>query len=406
MSFITRLSTMINRIVSKYKYKNTNRDWNTWVFGEWFGKKCNDSSLALANFVATNYPNIKLIWIARNNCSGIDLLDEHITILEMDSDESIELLKTAGVVFVNEGLQDLSLHGYNYSFGAIIVNLWHGIPWKKIGMDSYKKSQFFTRMYARLVYSSQTFSLFPTTSDLCSASMKTGFLIKDDSELIKTGLPRNHIFYSEETINAIREKILMELKKKSKVVNENSMIITYMPTFRDNAELGFDFSAMKGIKDLVKILEDHNAIIVQKTHIVSQNRSSDFLNSESERIITWSDCSAQELMAASYMLITDYSSCFFDFLILDRPIIHYLYDYDYYANDDRGLYYKKEDVACGDIAQNEFELLSSINNNIENSCHNSKLRQTQKERFLTFEGPDSCRIIVERVLTEINDKKG
>ena len=51
-------------------------------------------------------------------------------------------------------------------------------------------------------------------------------------------------------------------------------------------------------------------------------------------------------MAASDILVTDYSSCFFDFLILDRPIIHFLYDYDYYKEKDRGLYYEKEGVIC------------------------------------------------------------
>ena len=53
-------------------------------------------------------------------------------------------------------------------------------------------------------------------------------------------------------------------------------------------------------------------------------------------------------LAAADMLITDYSSCFFDYLITNRPIIHYLYDYDYYVKEDRGVYYDVMDVVAGD----------------------------------------------------------
>ena len=400
----SKFLVMFNRIKYKFQFKTTDRNWKLWVFGEWFGKKCNDSPLYFANYVAKTHKDIKLIWIAKNNCVGLDALDPSINVVEMDSEEAIKIMKSAGAAFVNEGLQDLSSQGYNYLNGALIINLWHGIAWKKIGLDTYKPHQIFEKLYARIIYSLQDFAYFPTSSEMATKTLCSGFDRSKDS-LIKSGFPRNDIFYDEYGIKEAREKIINALRTFSDVINENTKIIAYLPTFRDRSSTNFDFKTLPTIDYLEKFLSDNNAVIVQKAHIVNQNRNDSFNGDKrATRIITWNDCSAQELMAASEMLITDYSSCFFDYLILDRPIIHYLYDYDYYSGDDRGLYYKKEDVVCGDVAMTNQELIDCIEKNLLNPDKDKDLREKRRNEFLTYERPNSCEVIANFVLAEINRK--
>ena len=129
MPDLNQLKIMLNRFKVKRTCRNKERDPHIWVFGEWFGEKCNDSCRALANYTAENLPGLQLYWVAKKVCTGIEELDPRVRILEKDSPHSVELFKEAGVIFVNEGLQDLSDAGTNYFEGALIVNLWHGVPW-------------------------------------------------------------------------------------------------------------------------------------------------------------------------------------------------------------------------------------------------------------------------------------
>ena len=399
----SKLFLMVKRLYYKYKYKTNNRCWNDWVFGEWFGKRCNDSALALANYVAHYEKDINVFWVARPECVGLINLDPNITILEMDSKPAIDELSKAGVFFVNEGLQDLSGEMINYSFGGIIVNLWHGVPWKKIGMDSYKKRQVLEKAYSKFIIYLQSFSLFVTSSEPCSKSLASAFLIKNKSQLLETGLPRNALFYDPQKINIARRNILNTLGIDA-TEGEALRIITYMPTFRDETEKIVDLGSDEYAQWLEPLLMTYNAILIQKAHIVTQQRNKGYDEMSSKRIVRLNDVPAQELMAATDILITDYSSCFFDYLILDRPIIHFLYDYDYYSDEDRGLYYSKDEVVCGDVVTDGSSLKQAIIRNLDNPRKDILLRKERKQKYITYESKDSCKKVAELVKDKINNK--
>ena len=144
---------------------------------------------------------------------------------------------------------------------------------------------------------------------------------------------------------------------------------------------------------------------MQKAHFVSQNKDWKLDCTSSGRIIDGNNLVTQTLLAASDVLITDYSSCFFDFLLLDRPIIHYLYDYDYYANKDRGLYYSYDEVNCGDVIFDEEHLLLSIEEALEHPDKDANLRKERRGRFQTYESEDSCKIITDEIMRRIYDRK-
>ena len=110
------------------------------------------------------------------------------------------------------------------------------------------------------------------------------------------------------------------------------------------------------------------------------------------------------MLAAADVLITDYSSCFFDYLILDRPIIHYLYDYEYYVNSDRGVYYDLMDVVAGDTPKTIQELLTSIAENLKNPKLNHDLRNKRKGEFITYESEANSKIIYERIMEDRKKK--
>ena len=184
-------------------------------------------------------------------------------------------------------------------------------------------------------------------------------------------------------------------------IDFKAKIIAYLPTFRDSGDTCFSFL---GVKDPTfwKMLDERNIVIVHKAHFADVNQ---YRNEEEyKRVLCINDVAAQELMAASDMLITDYSSCFFDYLILDRPIIHYIYDYDFYKNKDRGLYYDVEQVACGDTPRTEQELIEAIRKNLNEVDRNRLLRSTRREKFISFENEHSCEVITRILFKNIRKK--
>ncbi len=371
------------------------RDKDLWIFGEWMGARCCDNSLYFANYVAQNHPEIKSVWICKKEADTSDL-DPRVTRLEMDSTEAIEARKRAGVAVMNQGHVDFCADGGYLHDGALTVNLWHGVPWKKIGLDTLKGQSAAKKVYGNYIQRLSKSDCMLALSNSFADILVDKFCVSRKN-VICAGYPRNTIFYDGDQTAKAREHILAQLRRMNGAITDDVKIITYMPTFRDKTADVFSFEQLAGDSRLIEMLEKHNAIIVQKAHFVSYQRSADANAVKTDRIVTSNTLPAMQLLAASDMLITDYSSCFFDFLLTDRPIIHYLYDYAYYANDDRGLYYTKEEVACGDTPEDTDSLLTSMEANLADPGKDAALRAKQRKTYMTYEKEGCCAEIFREI---------
>lgn len=377
------------RLHGNSSYKNN----GIWVFGEWFGKRCCDNSMYLANYIAEEHPEIQCVWVAEE---GADLSSLHrsIRVLEMDKPETLEIISNASVVVMNQGLVDLTKNKDFFLSGPVTLNLWHGVPWKKIGLDGAPKSAWIKGLYYKVQVSLLASRYYLSLSDVFSGILVSACGAKKDG-IIKAGYPRNSVFYDRTNILSLREKLIASFNLKEKFNCENLKIITYMPTFRDSGSENFSFTEIQNDDSLNEVLNRYNAIIIQKSHFAANNKGSAINN---PRIFTADQYPAQELLAASDILITDYSSCFFDFLVLDRPIIHFVYDYQYYSTKDRGLYYTKEAVACGDTPATTEDLIKSIECNLQDPGKDAQLRKARKEQYIPYESADSCKKIYEYLI--------
>lgn len=381
--------------VRSHLYK---RDKDLWVFGEWFGNRCCDNSFSFANYLAKNYPHLQLVWIAKKSADTTQLA-ESIRIVEMDTPEAAEVLCHAGVAVMNQGTNDFTPEISFLCDGALMVNLWHGVPWKKIAMDMHSDYGFARRAYMAYLQKLQRADVYLALSDGFARILETAFYAPKKG-IILAGYPRNAIFYDPAAVSAAREKVLSLLNVKNSS-GKPLKLIAYMPTFRDNTEDVFSFEKLAGNSRLQEILEKHNAIIIQKAHFVSYQRNAEANQVKNSRILALNDIMAQELLAAADMLITDYSSCFFDYLVLDRPIIHYIYDYAYYAGEDRGVYYKAEDVVCGDAPETEEQLLAAMEANLADPGLRKELRKLRSQEHMTYESADSCEKIYREILLRL-----
>ena len=121
----------------------------------------------------------------------------------------------------------------------------------------------------------------------------------------------------------------------------------------DGNEVKFEFL------DLID-LEDEEYVVLFRAHYFISNQF-DF-DEYDGFIINVSDLDdVNDLYLVSDVLITDYSSVFFDYAILERPMMFYMYDYDTYKNEMRDFYLDIHTLP-GPVVKTQEELLKNLEN--------------------------------------------
>ena len=108
-----------------------------------------------------------------------------------------------------------------------------------------------------------------------------------------------------------------------------------------------------------------------------------------------------ELMLISDILITDYSSIFFDYANLNRPILFYMYDLEQYCNDLRGFYLDPEKELPGPIVKTFEDLLSNIKNIDQINMQYSAKYRDFKQKFCNLESGTSAKSVIDEVFGEL-----
>lgn len=252
-----------------------------------------------------------------------------------------------------------------------ITNLWHGIPIKKIGI-----AQHATR--SMRVESKKT-KYFIASSHIDQAMMSACFGV-DYNNVLLTGYPRNdwlisdHYLLLSPSLTAIKDAILSKMSGKK--------LILYAPTYRgDHTVKNDNFNGIYRFSDndLRKIkntLRDHNAILGIRPHI---NKLTDTRFQYDDLIVDLSRNvipDAQILLRYTDVLISDYSGIWVDYLLLDKPIIGFIYDWEHYLQD-RGYLYDYLKIFPGSLVKTFDELMETLDESLHQS-HRGEITEKQK----------------------------
>lgn len=261
----------------------------------------------------------------------------------------------------------------------VLINTWHGGGAYKFAI--YKKSaNEIQKAYSK-------FNFF-----LSSSNMFTEKVIRDTfrfkGTVLSCGLPRNDILYKDNS--SIRKKICENYS-----IENNSFIVLYAPTYRDiGMDKNFETIDFSRLKDAFETKFKKPVVIFYRAH---HFMSSSFPDDKS--IVDVSGYSnMQELLAACDSLVTDYSSCMWDFSLTYKPCFLYAPDYDLYLKQ-RSFY--------TDIDKWGFYVAFSNNLLIENIINfkESEFKNRVKkmhDSFGSFETGNASKVIAELVLETIN----
>ena len=213
----------------------------------------------------------------------------------------------------------------------IYVNTWHGVPLKKSGYD-LPGGGFTARNTVRnFLLTDYLISPCRYMTRIFLQSYKLGGIYT--GKIIENGHPRNDLIVSTN-----RDDIIEKLINRHVSVDEKRKIILYAPTWRGASSDGAD-KDISLYDELCEYLYDHidteqYQILIKPHPAVYERLSGEELRSG------WfvpPSIDADELLSVTDLLITDYSSIFFDFLLTDRPMIFYTPDLESYRQS-RGLY--------------------------------------------------------------------
>ena len=247
------------------------------------------------------------------------------------------------------------------------LNTWHGTPIKLMGTDisenngSFKSNQKVSKID---VFCSQG----KYETDIFSRSFNI-----ERERILECGLPRNDILstYTEEERKIIRKKLGIEA---------NQRVVLYCPTYREyekDEHLGVIMAPPIDLNKWDKAFNGNYVLFIRAHYEVSNVMGI----KETDSIRNMSAYpSLNELFIASDMMISDYSSVFFDYSITGKPMLHFCYDYDTYSSK-RGMYFDIREWING--SDNEDDLLKKILHISE-----TDLKRTEEFRahFVNFYG--------------------
>lgn len=310
-------------------------DSHIWLFSSTDNSHYNYNSRYLFEYVKENLPEITPLFVINDPELRNSLSSKYGKqyFIETESIQGIRQALSAGVWFTSAGLP---AYGIGLHKKRLIINLWHGVPLKKIALldPNLKKA---TRIYFKKIFS-ENYTCILTTSHELIPLMARSFAVSEDK--IKVwGQPRNDGLFQKNDCREILGQLFPDLPEYTKTV-------LYAPTFRDYGQVQlFPFKDFDQ-KQLEAFLDEKNMLLFIRTHVAEQGSAAPYLG---KRIRFLGNEQAEDVTGILNIfdcLITDYSSIYIDYLLTDKPMIFLPYDRQQYL-DGRGMNFDYDDVTPG-----------------------------------------------------------
>ena len=310
-------------------------DSHIWLFSSTDNSHYNYNSRYLFEYVKENLPEITPLFVINDPELRNSLSSKYGKqyFIETENIQGIRQALSAGVWFTSAGLP---AYGTGLHKKRLIINLWHGVPLKKIALldPNLKKA---ARIYFKKIFS-ENYTCILTPSHELIPLMARSFAVSEDK--IKVwGQPRNDGLFQKNDCREILGQLFPDLPEYTKTV-------LYAPTFRDYGQVQlFPFKDFDQ-KQLEAFLDEKNMLLFIRTHVAEQGSAAPYLG---KRIRFLGNEQAEDVTGILNIfdcLITDYSSIYIDYLLTDKPMIFLPYDRQQYL-DGRGMNFDYDDVTPG-----------------------------------------------------------
>tara|TARA_R110000744_G_scaffold379376_2_gene497232 strand:+ start:3846 stop:5030 length:1185 start_codon:yes stop_codon:yes gene_type:complete len=358
---INLLFYMLSKVIPKNK--------DLWVFGAWFGQKYSDNPKFFFEFVNVNHSdNTKAVWITKNSNIVKELQQKGYYVYHERSIKGIWHQLRASKAIICQSLHD-DLFSPCIGKRTEVVQLWHGIPLKKIMFDAFSKNKRRKNLIGRLFdwltpYNEHRNDIVIATGELTKNMMAKAFKVPTN-KVFTCGFPRNDVFFENvENVENVEFKCI------------------YMPTFRGGIASECDLFEKYGfeIKQMEAELTKHNIHLTLRMHPVNKPPGQIVEQIKNSKVIKLDNGDDIYQSIQQYdCLITDYSSIYFDFLLSNKPIVFAPFDLEFYKKRERALYFEFEDVTLKPYCYSWNNILERL---IELKNENQSSEYQKQYRFL------------------------
>ncbi|MCA0174369.1 bifunctional glycosyltransferase family 2 protein/CDP-glycerol:glycerophosphate glycerophosphotransferase [Bacillus sp. RAR_GA_16] len=239
--------------------------------------------------------------------------------------------------------------------GNVYLQTWHGTPLKKLVFDMNDVHSANPNYKADFFEQSRRWDYLISANSYSSEIFKRAF--KFDNHMFEYGYPRNDILHSRnkaQLMNKIKMQLNIPLEKK---------VILYAPTWRDDEFYKpgkYKFTLRFDLQRLQEELGDEYVVLLRTHYFIADHLETENYEGFAYNVSKYDDIS--ELYLIADILITDYSSVFFDYANLKRPILFFTYDLEKYRDTLRGFYIDMESELPGPLVFSNEEIINSIKN--------------------------------------------
>lgn len=360
---------------------------NVIMFESFLGKQYSDSPRAIYEYLLENNTTYDMYWsVDRRHMKFF--ADKDVKPIRRFSVKWLLLMARAGYWVTNSRLP-LWIPKPNHTK---YLQTWHGTPLKRLAadMDEVHMPGTNTDKYKQnFLKEASKWDYLVSPNAYSTEIFKRAFQF--DKQMIESGYPRNDFLLNannEETITKIKQSTNLPIDKK---------VILYAPTWRDNqfyAKGKYKFNLELDLERLKAEFGDEYIIVLRLHYLVAENL--DLTGFEGFVYDLSKHEDIRELYLIADLLITDYSSVFFDYANLKRPMLFFVYDIEDYRDNLRGFYFDFEEQAPGPLVKTTEGVITAIKEIDKNGFNPSYTTETFYNKFCYLEdGHASARVVQE-----------
>lgn len=318
---------------------------NLILFSAWFGEKYQDSSMFMYEY-CLEHGYYDVYWYAGSKELYEKLKAEGKPVVYSKS--FLGVWKQIRAIMLISSVQLADFNHYLLK-NCIYLDLGHGFAIKQSGFEQPDSTprRVAYEMFLRKDIKYMMASTSSTTMQITCRAFKIS--------------PNDMVFCNKPRLDVLFDERLREGKNEIvKKLGANKRIFSYLPTHRSCGAVQIPVTELMDLKTIDDICEKHNAIFLIKKHFYHRNEKEDVGQYKNIFDITGENIETQTLLVQTDVLITDYSACYIDFLLLDRPIVFFAYDLDEFLAKERNLYFPFENNHGGYKPRTADELNSAL----------------------------------------------
>ena len=360
----------------------------TVIFESFGGRQISDSPLAIYEEMRKAHPEYRLVWVVNKSLAPQAEKDGYDYVIR-GTFKWAQTIEKAQVWVENARLPQWVRKPEHIK----LIQTWHGTPLKKLGLDIEKVTMPGTtteRYHQNFVKEANRWDVLISPNTYSTDIFRHAFGYQN--EIAEIGYPRNDKLANptEAQITELKRKMGIPLDKK---------VVMYAPTYRDNQffQKGkYSFKLPFSLKQFQERFGEDTVLLLRMHYLISNAMDISGFEGFVYDVSGYADIS--ELYLVTELLVTDYSSVFFDYAYLKRPILFYPYDYEVYKDELRGFYLDYQKDLPGEIAYNPTELRDGIERGLAELDMNGNQRfNTFYDRFCKINAGDASKKVSEKI---------